>query len=178
MQITYKKWNLRDLKIPLVETSKPEDKSVTEDKIADKPVVEPKRRPAPKITNTDVVKQKYTETVKPKPQPKPQPKPVQPKPKVILQDLQQDDNIPDIPEFKEEPEHLPEPTPLPQPEPAPLPLPQPEPLPQPTRIKKSRDLFPDIPNEILVPQSSFTPARPNYFQTKRKDRDIYQPRYK
>ena len=121
------------------------------------------------------MKQKYTETVKPKhkpAQPKPQPKPVQPKPKVMLED----DNIPDIPEFKEEPEHLPEPAPLPvQPEPLPV---QPEPLPQPTRIKKSRDLFPDIPNEILVPQSSFTPARPNYFQTKRKDRDIYQPRYK
>ena len=67
MQITYKKWNLReleDIKVPVVETSKPEDKS--EDKI-DKPVVEPKKRPTPKITNTDVVKQKYTETVKPKP---------------------------------------------------------------------------------------------------------------
>ena len=34
MQITYKKWNLReleDIKVPVVETSKPEDKS--EDKI-------------------------------------------------------------------------------------------------------------------------------------------------
>ena len=172
MQITYKKWNLReltDIKVPVVETSKPEDKP--DDKI-DKPVVEPKKRPTPKITNTDVVTQKYTETVKPKPaQPKPvQPKPVQPKPKVILED----DNIPDIPEFKEEPEPAPvQPEPTPQPEP----LPVPEPLPT-RNIKKNRDLFPEIPNEILVPQSSFTPARPNYFQTKRKDRDIYQPRYK